>query len=161
MKLTRKQLNHQLSWIMKYAHKLYREGIKTFSEALKLSWAILRSRLYRKHTKVAGISYHQAAMKSLLKLSNDAYNIRVISEISNRYDPKALAVVADIRLKDKQYKLKLGYLSKGIVALITQTSNEIDSIKIINSCITGQKHAKGMLGLNLTYVIINSAQGCF
>lgn len=56
MKLTRTQLNKQLSWIMRYAHKLRRDGVETLSEALKLSWKICRSQIFIRHMAYQNIN---------------------------------------------------------------------------------------------------------
>ena len=152
--MNRNQFNMQLSFIMKYAHQLYRESdVKSFSEALCLSWAITRSNLYRKHTKVRGISYHQKKLKELLCLESCKYRIEDVREPSNPYDPNAIAVVANAFVGEHTYNLKLGYLSKSIAEVANKLLKVGGVIHILHSHVTGQEYPKGKLGLNLTYVI--------
>ncbi|MBI9011238.1 MAG: HIRAN domain-containing protein [Clostridiales bacterium] len=152
--MNRNQFNMQLSFIMKYAHKLYRESdVKSFSEALCLSWAIMRSKVYRKHTKVRGISYHQKTLKELLCLESYEYKIEAVREPSNPYDPNAIAVVANAFVGEQTYNLKLGYLSKSIAEVANQLIKVGGVVHILHSHVTGQEYSRGNLGLNLTYVI--------
>lgn len=139
---------------MKYAHKLYRESdVKSFSEALSLSWAITRSKVYRKHTKVRGISYHQNTLRELLYLESCKYRIEAVREPFNPYDPNAVAVVAKTYDDERTRNLKLGYLSKTIAEVANELLKEGGVIHILQSHITGQEYLRGKLGLNLTYVI--------
>lgn len=104
--MNRKQFNNQLSHIMSYAHKLYREGISTFSEALRLSWAIIRSRVFRRHTRIYGTSYHQSALKALSNMVEPcSYRLSVKEEPKNQYEPNALSIYADVSINNKRYNL--------------------------------------------------------
>lgn len=152
--MNRKQFNKQLSFIMSYAHKLYRESnVTSLSESLRLSWAIMRSNLYRRHTKIRGVSYHQNIVKSLLSLDVKDYQLDVVREYSNKYDPNAVAIVVNISVGEKCYKFKLGYLSKNIAAYISEILGEGGALHILHSCITGRDRPRCKLGVNLTYVI--------
>lgn len=139
---------------MKYAHKLYRESdVKSFSEALCLSWAIMRSEVHRKHTKVRGISYHQNTLNELLHHKLCQYRVEAVREHSNPYDPNAIVVMAKASIGQETYTLKLGYLSKNVAEAVSKLLNLGAVIHIIQSNITGHKRPGGKLGLNLTYVI--------
>lgn len=153
--MNRKQFNVQLRFIMRYAHKLYRESnLESFSESLRLSWAITRSQIYLKHTKVRGISYHQDVVRKLLGMNADDYRIDVVRETSNSYDPNAVAVVVNTQIHEmSQFKLKLGYLSKSIAAYANQIFKEGGKLYVLCFEITGKERSRGMLGINLTYAI--------
>lgn len=98
--MTRKQLNNQLCYIMRYAHKLYRGGISIFSEALR----VIRSRLFRQHTRVRGTSFHQGALEVLASIRTpNSYKLTVHEEPQNRYDSSALSIYAEVSISNKRY----------------------------------------------------------
>ncbi|MCK8061339.1 MULTISPECIES: HIRAN domain-containing protein [unclassified Fusibacter] len=154
--MNRKQFNVQLRFIMRYAHKIYRESsLESFSESLQLSWAITRCQVYLKHTKVRGISYHQDVVRKLLGMNADDYRIDVVSETSNPYDPNAIAVVAKVKSEDNIKQLKLGYLSRAIATVASAAMDGAGALRILHSDVTGLNRPRSNLGLNLSYVVIN------
>jgi len=90
---------NQLKWIMKYAWRLFNNGIRPFSEALRYSWKIVRSQLYLKHTKLRGVSHYQANIKCLLSLPQDSYKIMIIQEICKYNQEISLKAVAFVFVK--------------------------------------------------------------
>lgn len=140
---------------MRYAHKLYRGGISTFGEALRLSWAITRSQIFRQHTRIRGTSFHQGALEVLSSIrSPNSFKLTVHEEPNNQYDPNALSIYAEVSINNKRYNLKLGYLSKNIAAKAKQFLIKGSRIQILDSCVTGTGRINGYLGINLTYVIV-------
>ncbi len=152
--MKREELNKQLRFIMRYAHKIFKDGTRDWSNALKLSWAITRCKLRTMKTKVRGISHHQTAVESLKHLNRSQYNINIVKEHSNPYDQNALAVVAIVEVCNRMYRLKLGYLSKNIAKSINRLFGNTAVVKVLHSCITGQGRSNGKLGMNITYAVI-------
>ena len=114
--------------------------------------------MFRRHTRIRGTSYHQSALKAL---SNNvdpySYRLSVKEEAKNQYDPNALSVIAEVCINNRLYNLKLGYLSKNIAESAKQFLSKGKVIQIIESCVTGKGRTHGYLGINLTYIFINSA----
>lgn len=150
--MSKNTFKKMLGSIMRYAWRLYREGCGPFSECLRLSWSIIRSKLYVHKTRIRGTQCFQKVLKGLLLLGNGEFELHAIRERGNAYDPNAIAIY--VAVGDGFIVKKVGYLSKYIAARYCSVLDLGGYIKVIGSNFTGIRRNHDNIGCNISYVVL-------
>ena len=148
--MKRIDFRRMLSFIMKKAWRLYRNGVVSFSKALKLAWRIITGRL---RVRVRGVACDstQSFLKGLTIVEDDDYEVVAVRDRNNPYDRNAIALKCEVF---KKYQYRLGYLSKELSSLYAPTIDEGGDVLVLGEEITGYKQNRRYLGMNIAYVLI-------